>query len=238
MRRVAAGQVAAVRDACVAEANALRAAGECAAAANQLMEAIGHGHLPSRADFADMLIEGREGVAVNHRRAFVVVEDGARLGCHHCQGMMSRCYLGGYGCGKDADRSVALARTSAARGSKYGQYTLGMLYQYGEGGVAQDYPQAIVQYRLAAAQNHDEAQNNLGLMFGMGNGIAQNKAAALHWHQMAAAQGHRVAASNVAWYYECGTSVAADKAEAIRWYKRAAAAGYSAAANHLKRLGE
>ena len=102
-----------------------------------------------------MLINGREGVAQDRERAFALVEEGARLDCHHCQGMMARCYLGGYGCGKDADRSVALARTSAARGSKYGQYTLGMLYQYGEGGVAQDYAGVQRAHKIKKQGFHD-----------------------------------------------------------------------------------
>jgi hypothetical protein len=44
--------------------------------------------LPSRALLAQMLIEGREGVAVDHKRGFELAKEGARLGCHHCQGVM------------------------------------------------------------------------------------------------------------------------------------------------------
>jgi len=201
------------------------------------MDAIGLGDSPSRADLADMLINGREGVAVDQIRAFELVEEGARLGCHHCQGVMAWCYLVGYGCVKDAARSLALARAIEGNGSKYGQCMLGDLYRFGEGGVAQDYAAAVAQYRLAAAQDYDQAQNCLGLIYHMGLGVAQDRAEALRWFKLAAAQGLGGALNNVGACYEHGWSVAADRVEAIRWYKRAAAAGWHAAADKLKRLG-
>jgi len=237
VRRVAAGQVAATPEGLHAQAQVLHAAGECAAAAALLQQAVGLGHLPSCADLADMLIDGREGVAADQKRAFELAEEGARLGCHHCQGRMAGCYLGGYGCSKDAVRSLALARASAGEGSKYGQRTLGRLYQEGVGGVAKDYAAALVQYRLAAAQGFNDAQNDLGFMYSRGYGVAQDRAEALRWYKLAAAQGNGVALNNVGCLYENGWSAAADRAEAIRWYKRAAAAGSSGAAKNLKRLG-
>jgi len=215
----------------------LRAAGDFAAAAKQLMDAIGFGDSPSRAGLADMLIDGKEGVAADQKRAFKLVEEGARLGCHHCQGVMARCYLYGYGCAKDAARLLALARASEGKSSKYGQYVLGDLYRLGAGGVAQDYAAAVAHYRLAAAQEYDIAQHYLGYMYGMGYGVAQDRAEALRWYKLAAAQGLGPALDNVGKYYEKGYSVAANKAEAIRWYKRAVAAGWHKAADRLKRLG-
>jgi len=237
VRRVAAAQVAATPEALHAQAQALRAAGECAAAAALLQQAVGLGHLPSCADLADMLIEGREGVAKDAKTAFELVEEGTRLGCHHCPGILARCYLFGYGCARDAKRSLPIARASAGKGSKYGQTTFGWLSQRGEGGVAKDYAAAVAQFRLAAAQGYDAAQSELGYMCGMGHGASRDKAEALRWYKLAAAQGYGWALRNVGVYYENGWSVAAERAEAIRWYKRAAAAGHSGAAVDLKRLG-
>jgi len=215
----------------------LRAAGDFAAAAKQLIDAIGLGDSPSRADLADMLISGREGVAVDQIRAFELVEEGALLGCHHCHGVMALCYRSGFGCVKDAVRSLALARASAGKGSKYGQCVLGELYYKGEGGVAQDHAATVAQYRLAAAQGYDRAHCNLGYMHHMGYDVPQDYAEALRWYKLAAAQGLGMALDNVGLYYEHGGGVAADRAEAIRWYKRAAAAGWHQAADALKRLG-
>jgi len=237
VRRVAAAQVAATPEGLHAKAQALRAAGECAAAAALLQQAVGLGHVPSRADLADMLIDGREGVAKDRERGFELAEEGARLGCHSCQGVMAICYLFGAGCSQDAPRSLALARASAGEGSKYGQRTLGRLYREGKGGVAQDNAAAVANYRLAAAQGYDGAQCALGYMYHTGYGVAKDYAEALRWHKLAAAQGLGTALDNVGVCYENGLSVAADRAEAIRWYKRAAAAGHPRAAASLKRLG-
>jgi len=201
------------------------------------MDAIGLGDTPSRADLADMLISGREGVAWDQKRGFKLVEEGARLGCHHCQGVMALCYLFGYGCVKDASRSLALARAIEGKGSKYGQLVLGDLYRLGEGGVAQDYAAAVAQYRLAAAQGYDQAQHSLGYMYHMGYGVALDYAEALRLYKLAAAQGLGGALFKVGACYEQGLSVAADRAEAIRWYKRAAATGCTLATDALKRLG-
>jgi TPR repeat protein len=237
VRRVAAAQVAATREGLHAQAQALWAAGECAAAAALLEDAIGMGYVLSRADLADMLIGGKEGVAMDQKRAFELVEEGTRLGCCHSQGVMAKCYWGGYGCSKDKARSLVLARASAGEGSKYGQRALGWLYREGEGGVGKDYAEAVAQFRLAAAQGDGGAQNELGFMHHMGYGVAKDKAEALRWYKLAAAQGLGAALCGVGLYYENGYSVAADRAEAIRWYKRAAAAGISKAADSLKRLG-
>jgi len=237
VRRVAAAQVAATPEGLHAQAQALRATGECAAAAALLQQAVGHGHLPSRADLADMLIFGRKGVDEDRSRAFELAEEGARLGCHHCQGVMARCYVGGFGCSEDAARSLALARENATNGSKFGQFVLGYLYYKGAGGVERDYAAALAQYRLAAAQDYDVAQNWLGIMYGTGLGVAQDRAEALRWHKLAAAQGCGGAIWYVGVYYENGYGVSADEAEAICWYKCAAAAGDEDAPDDLKRLG-
>jgi TPR repeat protein len=237
VRRVAAGQVAATPEGLHAQAQALRAKGECAAAAALLEDAIGRGHVLSRADLADMLIEGREGVVQDQMKAFELVEEGTRLGCCHCQGVMARCYSFGVGCSEDAARALPLARASSAKGSKYGQVSLGFLYREGEGGVAQDYAAALVQLRLAAAQGYDDAQSDLGWAYLHGFGVALDYAESLRWFKLAAAQGLGPALLNVGRYYENGLSVAADRAEAILWYKRAAAAGDSDAADALTRLG-
>ena len=45
-------------------------------------------------------------------------------------------------------------------------------------------------WRLAAAQGHADAQNNLGYMFEKGQGAAQDKAEAVRLYRLAAAQGH------------------------------------------------
>ena len=240
MRRVAAklmhSLAAAVGNKVGKEAEELCASGQCAAAAVALKLAVYLGHLPSRALMAHMLLDGREGVAEDRNAAFELVEEGARMGCHHCQGVMAICYCWGDGCEADEARSLELARESSGKGSRYGQYTLGWLCRYGSGGVEANSAQAVALYRLAAAQSLDWAQLTLGFMYYQGNGVAQDYAEALRWYQLAAAQGHPEALYFVAHCHEHGNGVRKSKAEATRWYKRAQAAGYTLAATQLQVL--
>jgi len=217
-------------------AEELCASGECADAAVALKLAVYLGHLPSRALMANMMIEGREGVALDRNGAFELVEEGARLGCHHCQGVLAVCYRYGDGGVKDKALSLELARESSGKGSRYGQFMLGMLYRDGGRRVAQDDAQALALYRLAAAQNFDEAQCGLGFMYQDGQGVAQDSAEALRWYQLAAAQGHPEALYCVGECHDKGRGVPENRAEAIRWYRRAQAAGSRAAAPALQRL--
>jgi len=238
VRRVASKPMAAVRDDAAKEAEELCASGQCAAAAVPLQRAIHFGDSNSRALKAWLLIHGREGVAKDHKRAFELAEEGARLGCHHCQGVLARCYLDGCGCEADEARSLELARESSGRGSRYGQYMMGWLHYRGIGGFVPDYAQSVAFYGLAAAQGLDEAQCNLGHMYRNGDFVAEDHAEALRLYQLAAAQGHPFALYRVAFYHENGLGgVAADAAEAIRWYMRAQAAGFNPhAAAELRRL--
>jgi TPR repeat protein len=169
-----------------------------------------------------MLIDGREGVAKDQERAFSA-EEGTR-GCHHCQGVMTRCCWGGCGCEGDEARSLEWARESAGKGSRYGRLTLGMFYYFGGGGLAQDYAQAVAFYRPAAAQGLDEAQCSLGYMYETDDGVAQHCADALRWFQLAAAQGHLPVMYFIAVCHEEGRGVPADEAAAVRWYRRPQAA--------------
>jgi TPR repeat protein len=235
-RRVASKLMAAVRDKAAKEAEELCASGQCAAAVVPLQRAIHLGDLSSLALKALLHIHGREGVAVDRKRAFGLVEEGARLGCHHCQGVLAYCYLNGFGCNVDRARSLELARESSRKGSRYGQRTLGEFHRWGLGGVAQDSAQAVAFHRLAAAQGLDEAQYTLGNMYYCGFGVAQDDAEALRWYQLAAAQGDPGALHNVAFCHEHGRGVRKSKAAAIRWYKRAQAAGHPYAAGELLRL--
>jgi TPR repeat protein len=249
VQRVAAGLAAAVRDQVAKEAEELCASGQCAAAVVPLQRAIDWGDLPSRALMACLLIDGREGVAEDQKRGLELAEEGARLGCHHCQGVMAYYYVHCYGdddenedFDENYEQSLELALVSSGRGSKYGQLTLGDLYRRSDGvgarlkaGLAVDYSvglaqqvelvQAVAFYRLAAVQGLDEAQCKLGDMYEMGYGIARDYAEAMRWYQLAAAQGHSFAMYKIAECHKYGLGVAADEAEAIPWYRRAYAAG-------------
>ena len=138
----------------------------------------------------------------------------------------------------DYARSLELARESAGRGSRYGQFTLGQLCIRGrglglKGGPEFDDAQAVAFFRLAAAQGLDVAQFQLGTMLQSGYCVVRDCTEGLRLLHLAAAQGYPEALYEVAACYEHGYGVAADVAEAIRWYRRAQTAGYTYAAGKL-----
>jgi len=242
VRRVAAGLAAALRDNVAKEAEELCASGQCAAALVLLQRAIDWGHLPSRALKAWLHIDGREGVAENQHTAFALAEEGARFGCHHCQGVMAYCLGTGTGTGRgssarpdayvvDEARALELARKSAADGSRYGQHTLGKLLE-----DAHDYPQALLQYRLAAAQGLDDAQCQLGRMYECSLGVAEDYVEALRLYHLAAAQGLPEALHNVAVCHQLGAGCPVNLVAARSWYMRAQAAGHHLSSTGLRHL--
>jgi hypothetical protein len=129
VRRVAAGLAAAVRDKTAKEAERLCVSGQCAAAVVPLQCAIYLGDLPSRALMAHLMLDGREGIALDRDKAFELVEEGARLGCYDCKGVIAEYYW--YDNGSD-ELSLELARESSGSGfgSRYGQFALGNLKMY------------------------------------------------------------------------------------------------------------
>ena len=96
-----------------------------------------------------------------------------------------------------------------------------------------DYDAAVALWMLAALQNYDRVQGDLGSMFH----DAENSEEALRWFKLAAAQGQGRALCMVGVFYENDYGVVADQAEAVRWYKHAAAAGWSDSVEALKLLG-
>jgi TPR repeat protein len=260
MRRVAATLAATVWNKVVQVTEELCASGQFAEALGPLKIAIDLGHLPSRALKAWLMLQGREGVAKDWNGAFKLAMEGARLGCHHCQGVMAWCYRHGHGIRRNTALSLELARESSENGSRYGQIVLAVMYHFGDGSVTYDFTKAFALYRLAAAQNLDVAQNILGHMYYQGVSVveAQNLDAAqyrqgwipyhghivvrdfteaLRLYQLAAAQGYPQALYKVAECHEHGLGgVPKNKVEAIRWYRRAQAAGNPNAAEDLRRL--
>jgi hypothetical protein len=240
IRRVAAGLAAAVRNKVAQKAaKLLFEKGQHSAALVQLHRAIHLGDLPSRALAAWLAIGGSylteecyvwdlQNPDEEQQKGFALAEGGARLGCHHCQGVMAVCYCWGVGCKVDAERSLELACESSRKGSRYGHFTLGKLHQDGEGGLEQDYVRAAAFYRLAAAQGLDAAQCFLGQMYQDGQGVARSYTKALRWFKLASAQGNPPygALCNVARCHEIAS---------FHWYKRARAAGDCEAEEVLRR---
>ena len=94
-------------------------------------------------------------------------------------------------------------RKAADQGHAKAQYSLGVLYDRGDG-VSQDLVQAAIWYRKAADRGHAKAQYNLGVMYTLGQGVSQDLVQAAIWYRKAADRGHAKAQYNLGVIYAHG----------------------------------
>jgi hypothetical protein len=128
----------------------------------------------------------------------------------------------------DYATALRLYKPLADKGDASAQYSLGTMYEAGQG-VPQDYGEAAKWYRKAAEQGDAHAQNNLGTMYEVGQGVPQDYGEAAKWYRKAADQGAARAQYNLGSLYDTGQGVPQDYVEAYKWYDLAAA-GLSEAA--------
>ncbi len=129
--------------------------------------------------------------------------------------------------------TVRMWQTHAEKGDTEAQFTLAVLYNRGDGGLAKDMIEAVHWYRKAAEQGHVIAQYNMGIFCATGNGLARDSGTAAEWWRMAAMQGHAEAQFNLGLFYAEGTGVNQDPSEAVKWWGMAAKQGLAAAQFNL-----
>ena len=105
---------------------------------------------------------------------------------------------------QDYKEAVKWYRLAAEQGSISAQFSLGVMYNTGEG-VLQDYNEAAKWSRLAADQGNAYAQVNLGSMYIDGKGVPENYAEAAKWFRKAADQGNAYAQNILGVMYDAGS---------------------------------
>jgi len=133
------------------------------------------------------------------------------------------------------------AHARATEGDAAAQFYLGLHYSSSEG-AAQDLPEALRWYRLAADQNHHLAQFNLGVMLEKGQGTEKDGTAGRMWIRRAAEAGDAGAQFNCgnSCYREMMTTrennVPALRIEAYMWFELAAVQGYRSSESSRDRV--
>lgn len=129
---------------------------------------------------------------------------------------------------KEGDKATALAQWQplAEAGDAPAQYGLGLIYEYGGGGVDRNYPRAAIWYRLAAEQGKTNAQAALGYLYRNGLGVEQDDAEAFAWYQRSAEAGNRRGQYRLAFMYRYGHGVERDYSRALEWLHKSAAQQY------------
>ncbi len=113
----------------------------------------------------------------------------------------------------------------AEAGDSVAQFNLGKLYEYGGGGLAKDYSQAVRWYREASAQGVAAAENNLGLMHAQGLGVPRDLRRAAELWKKASEAGYALAQYNLGLAYFRGEGVPRDERLAAVWFHKSAEAG-------------
>jgi TPR repeat protein len=117
---------------------------------------------------------------------------------------------------KTDQRPLKEVRAKAEAGDADSQVELGLRYEQ---------VQAAKWYRKAAEQNLAEAQYNLGVCYGKGEGVAEDQVEAVKWYRKAAEQNYATAQYNLSVRYATGGGVAKDNREAYKWRLLAARQG-------------
>ncbi|MCH7623104.1 MAG: sel1 repeat family protein [Nitrospinae bacterium] len=91
--------------------------------------------------------------------------------------------------------------------------------------VTQDYKEAVRWYQQSAKQRLAMAQNNLGVMYGQGQGVTQDYLESVKLYRLSAEQGNAKAQYNLGVMYGQGQGVIKDYVQAHKWFNIARANG-------------
>jgi TPR repeat protein len=136
-------------------------------------------------------------------------------------------YLDGQKLSKLMERSDPKAATN-----------IGWLYARGEGGVKQDYKEAMLWWKHAARSGYTPAMNNVGLMYANGHGVDRDYEEAFKWWMRSAERGNPWAMNAVGDLYENGQGVPQSYENALAWYQEAAREGDALAHWNIGNLSE
>ena len=176
-------------------------------------QAASQGHAPSHFTLGIMYRDGM-GVPRNWTTAKKWMEKAASQG-HLVAQYGLACMLS-----EDGELGQAKARTwlqnAADAGHLDSQNNMGVMLQYGEGGLV-DFPRAQELYEVAAARNDADGMRNLGLMYAYGHGMERDLNEAMRWYLKAQAAGYD-ATDDVAWVLDLRKEQQqAASAAAARW---------------------
>jgi len=125
----------------------------------------------------------------------------------------------------------------AEQGDARAQYSLGIMYDNGEG-VPENDKTAVKWYTKAAEQGLANAQDDLGIMYNYGDGVPENDKTAVKWHTKAAEQGLANAQYNLGVMYANGDGVLTDNRRAYMWFSLGSYNGSEAASINKDKIAK
>lgn len=190
-------------------------------------------------NLASLYING-EGVTPDYKRALQLRTDATlgllalaeagdlmaqhRLGCNLVDGM---------GVVKNQKAGLAWIKKAADKGNMLAQYSMGICYTYGYGGLKKDRQEAFEYFKKAADKGDAKAMTCVASAYKSGIGTEMNRYSAFNNFLKAANLGEQDAMFEVALAYQNGYGTDIDYAEAFKWYKKLAELGNTSAQNNL-----
>ncbi|MCL2109140.1 MAG: TIR domain-containing protein [Oscillospiraceae bacterium] len=137
---------------------------------------------------------------------------------------------------KISDEEFAkLLKEKADAGDPEFQFQVARSYDMGKS-IGTNYVEMVKWLKLAVAQKHAGALNNLGTAYYHGEGVEKDLNEAVRLYKLSAGQGNAIAQYNLATCYEFGEGVSFNLEEALRLYKLSAEQGYWRAFDNLGRI--
>lgn len=132
-------------------------------------------------------------------------------------------------------QAIALWQPLAEEGDASAQYTLGWMFESGQG-VKQNYQRAIFWYMKAAQQGDVAAQYVLAMLYKKGTGITKNSKKAVVWFIKAANQGDAIAQFELGVHFQKGLGIKQDYQQSLYWFQKAAEQGHITSQINLGKL--
>ena len=131
--------------------------------------------------------------------------------------------------------ATRLWRPLAEQGNANAQFSLGNMYQFGDG-VVKDHKIAAQWYERAAIQGVAKAQYNLGFLFYYSQQLNRDDKAAVKWFRLAAEQGFLLAQTNLGVAYGEGRGIERNDILAHMWLNIAATRGERNAQANIRHI--
>lgn len=185
------------------------------------------------------------GVEENDSLAFVWAKKSAEQDYPAGLYFLAFCYETGKGCSANMGNANALyekayekAKARANSGDPSAQFVMGKIYDYGNGGVAQNQEVAARWYLRAAEQGYPGAQFNIGNCYQLGDGVKEDKEQAVYWYKQAALQDDADSQYMLGLCYASGEGVTKSPSKAIEWFQKSSRQGHRLAQDILLNIGE
>jgi TPR repeat protein len=104
---------------------------------------------------------------------------------------------------------------------------IGRCYDFGKGGVSQDFVKAVEFYRECAERNYAPAMNALGACYECGEGVTQDRIAAVQFYERAHALENAMATKNLGVCYQHGNGIEQNPRIAFEMFSKAAEQNHS-----------